>query len=219
MDSKIEEYAKGLGLMDIGLERDVSELSGGQRAKILLAKELLENYLIHPTSNASSSTQVNTLQGQILDLTMKLKVEEMQCMTLSMVFMAQEEKIKAEIEQLTKVLNAYEQEAKSMPEMEPQQYPPQVQMPIQEEEIIGEEEPDEGGPTQEEEHLKVTKFTALEEDLKIKIQQEMDPIAKANMEWELRIIHSGNMHFFQYGDAYYYYHLPALPLPLLEMES
>lgn len=29
--------------MDIGLERDVSELSGGQRAKILLAKVLLEN--------------------------------------------------------------------------------------------------------------------------------------------------------------------------------
>ena len=46
LDSKIEEYAKGLGLMDIGLERDVSELSGGQRAKILLAKVLLENPMI-----------------------------------------------------------------------------------------------------------------------------------------------------------------------------
>ena len=46
LDSKIEEYARGLGLMDIGLEKDVSELSGGQRAKILLAKVLLENPMI-----------------------------------------------------------------------------------------------------------------------------------------------------------------------------
>lgn len=46
LDSKIEEYAQGLGLMDIGLEKDVTELSGGQRAKILLAKVLLENPMI-----------------------------------------------------------------------------------------------------------------------------------------------------------------------------
>jgi len=46
LDSKIDEYANGLGLMDIGLEKDVSELSGGQRAKILLAKVLLENPMI-----------------------------------------------------------------------------------------------------------------------------------------------------------------------------
>ena len=46
LDAKIEEYARGLGLMDIGLEKDVSELSGGQRAKILLAKLLLENPMI-----------------------------------------------------------------------------------------------------------------------------------------------------------------------------
>lgn len=46
LDSKIEEYANGLGLGDIGLDRDVTELSGGQRAKTLLTKLLLENPMI-----------------------------------------------------------------------------------------------------------------------------------------------------------------------------
>ena len=42
IDSKIEEIARSLGLTDIGLERDVDDLSGGQRTKILLAKLLLQ---------------------------------------------------------------------------------------------------------------------------------------------------------------------------------
>lgn len=46
IDAKISEYANGLGLGEIGLDRDVSELSGGQRAKVLLAKVLLENPMI-----------------------------------------------------------------------------------------------------------------------------------------------------------------------------
>ena len=42
IDSKVEEVARALGLLDIGLERDVTDLSGGQRTKVLLAKLLLE---------------------------------------------------------------------------------------------------------------------------------------------------------------------------------
>ena len=42
IDVKIEEVAAGLGLKDVGLDRDVSDLSGGQRTKVLLAKLLLE---------------------------------------------------------------------------------------------------------------------------------------------------------------------------------
>ncbi|UTR08904.1 ATP-binding cassette domain-containing protein [Evansella sp. LMS18] len=42
IDAKVEEVARGLGLDEIGLDRDVNDLSGGQRTKILLAKLLLE---------------------------------------------------------------------------------------------------------------------------------------------------------------------------------
>ncbi|OON91606.1 MAG: heme ABC transporter ATP-binding protein [Epulopiscium sp. Nele67-Bin002] len=43
IDSKIEEVAQGLGLSDIGLDKLVNELSGGQRTKVLLTKLLLQN--------------------------------------------------------------------------------------------------------------------------------------------------------------------------------
>lgn len=42
IDAQIEELAKGLGLTAVGLDRDVNDLSGGQRTKVLLAKLLLE---------------------------------------------------------------------------------------------------------------------------------------------------------------------------------
>ncbi len=46
IDARISEYAGGLGLGEIGLDKDVSELSGGQRTKVLLTKLLLENPMI-----------------------------------------------------------------------------------------------------------------------------------------------------------------------------
>ena len=42
IDAKVEEVARALGLLDIVLEKDVTDLSGGQRTKIMLGKLLLE---------------------------------------------------------------------------------------------------------------------------------------------------------------------------------
>ena len=42
IDAKVEEVGRALGLTDIGLDKDVTELSGGQRTKVLLGKLLLE---------------------------------------------------------------------------------------------------------------------------------------------------------------------------------
>ena len=42
IDAKIDEVSRALGLYDLGLDRDVVDLSGGQRTKVLLAKLLLQ---------------------------------------------------------------------------------------------------------------------------------------------------------------------------------
>ena len=42
IDSKVEEVARAFDLLQLGLDKDVTELSGGQRTKVLLAKLLLE---------------------------------------------------------------------------------------------------------------------------------------------------------------------------------
>lgn len=42
IDSKVEEVARAFGLLEYGLDKDVDDLSGGQRTRVLLAKLLLE---------------------------------------------------------------------------------------------------------------------------------------------------------------------------------
>ena len=42
IDAKVEEVGRAMGLEEVGLDRDVTELSGGQRTRVLLAKLLLE---------------------------------------------------------------------------------------------------------------------------------------------------------------------------------
>lgn len=42
IDAKVEEIARALGLLNLGLDKDVTDLSGGQRTKVLMGKLLLE---------------------------------------------------------------------------------------------------------------------------------------------------------------------------------
>ena len=65
IDSKVEEVARGLGLIDVGLEKDVMELSGGQRTKVLLAKLLLEKpdiLLLDEPTNYLDEAHINWLR-------------------------------------------------------------------------------------------------------------------------------------------------------------
>ena len=64
IDSKIEETARGLGLNDIGLDKKVDELSGGQRTKVLLTKLLLEKpdiLLLDEPTNYLDKEHINWL--------------------------------------------------------------------------------------------------------------------------------------------------------------
>ena len=65
IDAKVEEVARALGLLDIGLEKDVTDLSGGQRTKILLGKLLLEKpdiLLLDEPTNYLDEEHINWLK-------------------------------------------------------------------------------------------------------------------------------------------------------------
>ncbi len=64
IEGKIYEFAQGLGLMDLGLEKDVNQLSGGQRSKVLLTKLLLSKpdvLILDEPTNFLDEEQVNWL--------------------------------------------------------------------------------------------------------------------------------------------------------------
>ncbi len=70
IDTKVEEIARGLGLIEIGLDKDVQDLSGGQRTKVLLAKLLLEKpdiLLLDEPTNYLDEQHVDWLRRYLQD--------------------------------------------------------------------------------------------------------------------------------------------------------
>lgn len=70
IDSKVEEVARALGILDLGLDHDVTELSGGQRTKVLLAKLLLEKpdiLLLDEPTNYLDEEHIAWLKRYLLD--------------------------------------------------------------------------------------------------------------------------------------------------------
>ena len=68
LESKIEEVANGLGLGEIGLDRDVTDLSGGQRSKVLLTKLLLAQptiLILDEPTNFLDEEQINWLKNYL----------------------------------------------------------------------------------------------------------------------------------------------------------
>ena len=70
IDAKVEEVARALGLLDLGLDREVTDLSGGQRTKVLLAKLLLEKpdiLLLDEPTNYLDEEHIAWLKRYLLD--------------------------------------------------------------------------------------------------------------------------------------------------------
>ena len=69
IDIKVDEVARGLGLYDLGLDKNVDDLSGGQRTKILLGRLLLQNpdiLLLDEPTNYLDEEHISWLKEYLL---------------------------------------------------------------------------------------------------------------------------------------------------------
>lgn len=68
IDALVKEVADGLGITELGMDRDVAQLSGGQRTKLLLGKLLLEKpdvLLLDEPTNYLDDAHITWLTGYL----------------------------------------------------------------------------------------------------------------------------------------------------------
>ncbi len=70
LNVQVDKVAKGLGIYDLGLDKNVNDLSGGQRTKILLCKLLLESpdiMILDEPTNYLDEEHITWLKQYLLD--------------------------------------------------------------------------------------------------------------------------------------------------------
>ncbi|MBQ3546318.1 MAG: ABC-F family ATP-binding cassette domain-containing protein [Lachnospiraceae bacterium] len=70
IDAKVEEVARALGLLELSLDHDVMDLSGGQRTKVLLGKLLLQKpdiLLLDEPTNYLDANHIEWLKRYLID--------------------------------------------------------------------------------------------------------------------------------------------------------
>ena len=100
IDAKVEEVARALGLLDLGLDKDVTDLSGGQRTKVLMGKLLLEKpdilLLDEPTNylDVEHIEWLKKLDRYVGDYDKFMEVHEMKKAQLEAAYNKQQQEIK-----------------------------------------------------------------------------------------------------------------------------